>query len=301
MVRLLALLVLAGASVNAQTITQTFESGASSFSIEFVTIYGPNAEPIYNIGKYEVSRDMVLKFNAAQAIQISLADMTGYGGNQPNKPSTGISWNEAARFVNWLNTSQGYQAAYKFTTSGANDNIALWTSSDLGYTPGNKFRNSNAFYFLPSRDEWHTAAYGSPSGTWYNYPNGRYNAPAAMSGGTDPDTAVYGQYRFNGPSEVNFAGSFSPWGTMAQGGNVMEWNESAYDGNNDSETEFRIIRGGSWADPGSSLSSSYFGQILPTADGSIDWGFRVASVPEPSSLSLLLVGGLVALAKRRKL
>jgi hypothetical protein len=32
-----------------------------------------------------------------------------------------------ARFVNWLNASTGHSAAYKFTTVGFNDNIALWS------------------------------------------------------------------------------------------------------------------------------------------------------------------------------
>ena len=67
-------------------------------------------------------------------------------------------WSEAARFVNWLSTSQGYDAAYKFTTGGGNDNIALWTSGDSGYNAANPFRNSNAYYFLPSEDEWYKAA-----------------------------------------------------------------------------------------------------------------------------------------------
>jgi formylglycine-generating enzyme required for sulfatase activity len=81
---------------------------------------------VYNIGKYEVSRDMITKANAAGGLVITLNDMSRYGGNGVNRPATGVSWNEAARFVNWLNTSQGYQAAYNFTTSGANANITLW-------------------------------------------------------------------------------------------------------------------------------------------------------------------------------
>ena len=36
------------------------------------------------------------------------------GGPRPAMPATGISWNEAARFVNWLNVSQGHPVAYKF-------------------------------------------------------------------------------------------------------------------------------------------------------------------------------------------
>ena len=34
-----------------------------------------------------------------------------------NQPATSVSWNEAARFVNWLDTSQGFTPAYKFALS----------------------------------------------------------------------------------------------------------------------------------------------------------------------------------------
>jgi hypothetical protein len=71
-------------------------------------------------------------------------------------PATGISWNEAARFTNWLNTSQGFSAVYKFSTQpgdpgdNANASIELWQPGDAGYDPDNLFRNRLAHYFLPS-------------------------------------------------------------------------------------------------------------------------------------------------------
>ena len=87
--------------------TITFGSGAEAFNMEFVTIgnVGNAADTTgapkavgavdyeYEIGKFEVSRDMITKFNAAQSLQITLADMTSFGGNGTNKPATGISWN----------------------------------------------------------------------------------------------------------------------------------------------------------------------------------------------------------------
>jgi formylglycine-generating enzyme len=87
-----------------------------------------------------------------------------------NKPATSVSWNEAARFVNWLNTSQGFQAAYKFTLNpgdvgySANANISLWAPGDAGYNAAGPYRNANAHYFLPSENEWYKAAYYSPGG-----------------------------------------------------------------------------------------------------------------------------------------
>jgi sulfatase modifying factor 1 len=95
--------------------TVTFGSGVNSFNMEFVTIGNPNnaadttgnpnpASAVayeYGIGKFEVSEDMITKFNASQSLQIT-QDARGAA-----KPATSISWNEAARFVNWLNTSTG--------------------------------------------------------------------------------------------------------------------------------------------------------------------------------------------------
>ena len=54
---------------------------------------------VYRIAKYEISREMIEKANAAGGLGITLADMTNYGGNGPNRPATGVNWNEAARFV----------------------------------------------------------------------------------------------------------------------------------------------------------------------------------------------------------
>jgi hypothetical protein len=295
-------------SAQAQTITTTtFGSGANQFSIDFVTIGNPgnvadttgfpnpagSVSYIYNIGKYEVSRGMIEKANAAGGLGITLQDMTSYGGNGVNRPATGISWNEAARFVNYLNTSKGYQAAYNFTTSGANADITLWGAGQ--YSGSNQFRHKDAYYFLPSMDEWYKAAYGSPSGTWYNYANGSDSAPSAVASGTSG--AVYnGQ---SGPADITNAGGLSAWGTMAQGGNVWEWNESAYDGSNNNPMESRELRGGSWGSGSSVLHASNRDNLVPTIEN-ISGGFRVASVPEPSSGLLVLLGLSAVLRRRRK-
>ncbi len=69
---------------------------------------------VYNMGKFEVSRDMITKANMVGSLAITMSDMSSVGGNGVNRPATGVSWNEAARFVNWLNTSEGFSPAYKF-------------------------------------------------------------------------------------------------------------------------------------------------------------------------------------------
>jgi len=83
---------------------------------------------IYFLGKHEISRDMVIKADAAGNLGLTLGDLASFGGNGTNRPATGISWYEAARFVNWLNTNQGYSAAYKFSGT----NFAVWTKWGRG-------------------------------------------------------------------------------------------------------------------------------------------------------------------------
>ena len=242
----------------AQAGTITFGSGANQFSMEFVTIGNPgNAADTtgapnpagavgytYGIGKFEVSEDMITKFNASQSLQITLGDMTPYGGNGANKPATGVSWNEAARFVNWLNTSSGGFAAYKFTTNGVNDNIALWDSSEtLDYDASNPYRSLRATYVLPSYNEWYKAAYYNPSNsTYYDFPNGSNTAPTAVASGMGAGTAVYNQSSGQGPADVDQAGGLSPYGVMGLGGNVFEWEESSQDLANNSVSSSRGIR-----------------------------------------------------------
>ena len=252
---------------------------------------------------------MITKANTAASLGITLADTASYvGGNFAGRAATGISWNEAARFVNYLNTSKGYQAAYNFTTSGSNDNITLWGAGQ--YSGSNQFRHKDAIFVLPSLDEWYKGAYGSPSGTWYDFSTGSnsrnsgpgYTDPTSVASGTAAGSAVYSRTLLQGPADVTLAGGLSSYGTMGQGGNVNEWTESAFDGVNNSAGEAREFRGGSWTSSWEeieSLSRISFNNA-PTVQAT-DFGLRVAMVPEPSALSLLAValGGWAVMRRRR--
>jgi formylglycine-generating enzyme required for sulfatase activity len=293
-----------------------FGSGVNQFTMEFVPIGNPgnpadttgSPNPAgsvaynYNMGKYEISRDMVTKANAAGNLGITLEDMSFLGGNGVNRPATGVSWNEAARFVNWLNTSQGYSPAYKFTTQpggvgySADAHIVLWNSGDAGFNAANQFRNSLARYFLPSADEWYKAAYYNPNtGTYVNYPTGSDSAPTAVGSGTTAGTAVYNQFVDLGPADVALAGGLSFYGTMAQGGNVQEWEETEFDLVNNSPFSSRGIRGGYWEDSSSFLLSS-----VRLGTGPLDdiyyIGFRVASASSVPEASPALIGALISLS-----
>ena len=251
----------------------------------------------YNLGKYEISRDQVEKANRIEGF----LEYTYFMYNQGawvNQAAGAVSWYEAAKFVNYLNNSQGKQAAYSFNSIG---HFQLWGAGQ--YSGTNQYRHKDAYYFLPSVDEWYKGAYYDPNkaggaGYW-KYPTGSNNEPDAVSGGTNPNTAVIFPASTERPADITNAGGLSPYGTMAQGGNVWEILETAADYSNDSATENRLNRGGSRVSPASYLGSMQYGERNPL-NYHDKVGFRVAMIPEPSSLSLLLAGGAVLMAGGRR-
>jgi formylglycine-generating enzyme len=302
MTAVVALLAAFTLSIQTSVRADTFGSGTDTFTIDFVRIgsagnaadtTGYGAVPYeYRVGAYEVTQDAVTK-----AMASGLADVTAgeWTGNQPVAP---FSWYEAAAFVNWLNTSSGKTAAYDLTFSSGSWSMALW-SSEQAWTAGgtNLYRNKNAFYFLPSENEWYKAAYYNAAGTnYFLYPTASNTDPIAVASGTDAGTAVY---NFAGlqPAAVTNAGGLSPVLTMGQGGNVSEWMESAFDGTNSSASQDRAILGGNYQSfwyPGLTTNpclSSARGIGVPSNEiRSV--GFRVASVPEPSTYALMVLAGL---------
>jgi hypothetical protein len=299
-----------------------FGSGLNAFNIEFVTIGNPgnvadttgNPNPAgsvgytYRIGKYEVSEQMIDKANALGGLGIT-KDTRG-----PDKPATRVTWNEAARFINWLNTSKGFSPAYKFAqqpgdlgySPGAGN--LLWEPSDPGYNPDNLYRNSLAHYFLPSANEWYKAAYYDPAaGVYYDYPTGSDTAPTPVASGTAAGTAVHTQPLATGPADITLAGGLSPYGTMGQGGNVFEWEETEADLVNDLSLSLHGMRGSDWDDLSGGdffLSSSVRineDEIFDPSPFGVNFtGFRVASVPEPSTTYLGIFGMLAVCSGRKR-
>lgn len=285
----------------------TFGTGGNEFTLDFVDIgnagnaadtTGYGAVPYaYRVGTYEISQDAITKATASGMANVTAGAWTG------NQPAANISWYEAAAFVNWLNTSTGKTAAYDLTYNNFEWSMNLWSSGDAWQLGGeNLYRNKDAYYFLPSENEWYKAAYyNAAATTYFDYPTGSDTAPAPVTSGTNAGTAVYGQSFEQGPAGVNDAGGLSPYGTMGQGGNVFELTESASAGTNSSPSEGRAWRGGEWSEPEFYLLSSSRLGDHPPFEKSISIGFRVASVPEPSTYALVLMGaGALCLWRRRK-
>jgi hypothetical protein len=292
-----------------------FGTGPNTFTLDFVTVGnagntddlgaggGLYSSPYggvlyeYRMGTFEISQEQIEKATASGLASVVAGAHTGA------EPAANITWYEAAAFVNWLNTSTGHQAAYQLTGVTA---LTLWSAADAwDNDPGagvdlNLYRHKDAYYFLPSEDEWYKAAYHQNDGVtanYWDYATGSNSIPTAVASGTGAGTAVY-----NGqadPAEVNLAGGLSAYGTMGQNGNVWEWQESAFTAPNDNSSENRAFRGGGWSDTEGFLRSSGRLGNAP-AVSNIDVGFRVASVPEPSAAMLMIGPGLMWLTRRRR-
>jgi formylglycine-generating enzyme required for sulfatase activity len=267
----------------------------------------------YRMSIYEISHNAITKATASGMTHVTA------GPWLYDRPAATINWFETAAFVNWLNTSTGHQAAYNLSWNGTAWSMALWSSGQAWQAGGeNLYRHKDAHYFLPSENEWYKAAYYDPNkaggdGGYNIYATGSDDVdvpPYSQDVGTDPDTAVFVGFDSGGVwnepievADVNLAGGLSPYGTMAQSGNVREWMESALDGVNNDVNENRTMRGGDKATEAEWLSSARRYEFATPMTDNANFGFRVASlaiVPEPSSGLLLLLGGAACWVVRRR-
>ncbi len=311
---LIAILVLAVSATAAQA--DSFGTGANQFNIDFVPI-SDSTNPIsgygivdndYRMGLLEITNDQWNKFTASLDVPLTGDPASAYdesfhdwGTGMTDVPTNEVSWYEAAQFVNWLNTSTNHQAAYKFTGTQGQSDYALDTWSAAEAAGGtNLFRHKDAFYFLPTEDEWIKAAYwnsttlqtcttkvgdslhqgdGSSGAGWNYYDNGYVLDP-------------YGPWDVgSGSEELN--------GTYDMMGNVWEWMESPYSNPSYATGSSRGLHGGDWYSNSNILAASFRSNSDPTDEDNYI-GFRVASVPEPGSITLLVCGLLCLTCLRRR-
>ena len=142
---------------------------------------------------------------------------------------------------------------------------------------------------------------GELSHTVYlNYPTGSDTAPSSTSGGTAPDTAVFRVAQdFPGdpfePADIDFAGGLSPYGTMAQGGNVDEVLEIG--------PGPAVLRGGSYGNGGPAFLLNDSRRALSSLfSANAGTGFRVAmiGIPEPGTLALLAICAMGTLVRGKR-
>jgi hypothetical protein len=280
-------LLLCAQAVSAQpaSLPDQFGSGSNAFTIDFVVVgdvgNAPHSSGVgsvgyhYRIGKYEISENFITKAEAQG--MTSVPREFGFG-DQP----IDISWADAAKFVNFLNTSKGYPAAYNVVE---------------GQLPT---RNPNAYYYIPSDNEWVKAAHYKGGGTnagYWRYAIGSDTTPQPTNSSVLPNTVVYwGQSSQSYPStSVYTAGGLSPYGTMGQNGNFSEYTDTLFAINQ------RRTRGGAFSSTINSGSDGLHLTNVSITSSLYDWfwnigrkgastGFRVASVHDTNKPVLTLNG-----------
>ena len=253
---------------------------------------GANANGLYNPNMGSNARGGIT-YTAGSASGAKYTLRTSMG----DKPVNYVSWYDAARFANWMMNGQG---------AGSTETGAYTLNGNTGIIT----KNVGATVYLPSEDEWYKAAYYDPTpgagggDNYWLYASQSDTAPtvavASATGDiTNPgaNVANHGNGQEGNVTTVGSAGALaeSYFGTADQGGNVLEWNDAVISGSS------RGLRGGSYSSDGDDLRaspsiSSYGG---PSGE-SYHIGFRVASVPEPSSLLLTMLAGGVMLARRKR-
>jgi len=234
----------------------------------------------YRIGKYEVTNAQWNAFTAAAGVPTGNDGGYSYSAyfTGAQQPTNNISWYEATQFCNYLTSGDKSKGAYLFSGNNTNPGSFLGINRDAAIS------SYGIAYIIPTEDEWYKAAYYKPNGSGYSlYANGTNTAPIA---------GLQSNYNnaIGEPWNVG-TGTMEQNGTFDMMGNVWEWNEALFYGSR------RGIRGGSFYFTGYDLSSSIRYTKYPYYEDS-NIGFRVASVPEPATLSLLGLGGLSLLRKR---
>ncbi|MDB5322123.1 MAG: hypothetical protein JWN40_3754 [Phycisphaerales bacterium] len=293
----------------------------------------------YQINRYEVTNSQYAEFLTAKATSDPLglyntnmssgaAGGITRSGSSPgftyavksgrgNQPVVFVNVYDSIRFANWMNNGQGVGD----TETGA------YTLLGGTPTPSNAnsiTRNSGAKVVLPSRDEWYKAAYHQPAsaggdgdGYWLyatrtnTAPNsdqppgdpsirsnvGNFYADDGLANGYNDGYAVTGapeplstsQNYLTDVGAYSSAGNY--YGTFDQGGNVAEWNEPLPAGE-------PWLPGGSWFFNSTALQAGQSEVTAPSGE-SAERGFRLASVPEPSGIALIVVGTVGLLRRKR--
>ena len=209
-------------------------------------------------------------------------------------PVNYVNYYDSLRFVNWLANGQ---------ISGSQDST---TTEDGTYTFTGAMsvsgRKPGADMFLTTEDEWQKAAFykgGSTNAGYWTYatqsntlPNN--NPPNADTG----NSANYynGGWAVGSPYYLTDTGAYtlsdSAYGTFDQNGNMWEWNEAV-------SGQSPAHRGGSWVSQSGRLPRGYYSQSDPSSEVYSN-GIRIASIPEPASAGLLLLGFCGLLWRRMK-
>lgn len=304
----IAVISLFGATMTmAQVLIPTVPIGNPGNAADPATggLYGSVAYK-YNIGSTEVTNAQYAAFlNAVAATDTnnlyntnmagSLGGITRSGSpgsytystisGRANNPVNHVSFWDATRFANWLHNGQPTGPQNSSTTEDG-----AYTLTAGGISANTITRNAGWKWAVTSENEWYKAAYyqpasaGGDSDNYWLYPTSSNAVP----------TTAQANFFGNGINNTVPMGSYAPnfFGTVDMGGNVWEWNDGIISGSS------RGLRGGSFLATSVNLRANIRSVNNPTNEFNV-FGFRVSTVPEPSTIAVLALGTLVTLRRRR--
>lgn len=225
------------------------------------------------------------------------------GPNSGMRPVGGITWYDAARFVNWLHNEKSsdlsafVDGAYDTSTFGYDDN---------GNLTDQAVHHPDAKFWIPTLDEWIKAAhydpdrYGPGAGGWWTYSTASDDAP--IPGPPGEGEANTG---FELPDYEEWLiplGAYqavrSPWGLYDTAGATAEWLEDFV---HPEDPEERFLDGTRAGVLNPDLDAIQFLQSWTPDSPSAYSGLRVASlVPEPGIGVVLTLAGMFSSERRRK-
>ena len=206
-------------------------------------------------------------------------DTTRHGGT--GAPAAKISLYEAMKYCNYITSGNILLGAYQFDGGGN------YLSTDRASAVAIYGTNT---YALPTVDEWYKAAYytGNSGDLWSLFANGTDTPPVH---GTAAGWNYYSNGYVNSPPDYVWMpgyGGVEQNGTYDMMGNVFEWTEDPGG----------VILGGCYDNNVYTLSSSIRSFIDPAASsGAV--GFRVVAIPEPATVTMLALSGLLIAGYRR--
>ncbi len=294
-------------------------SGDAAGSVDYIYTIARNETSIADYAKFlnaVAATDTYGLYDSRMASNLNIAGISRSGSpglysysvvGSGERPITYVSWFDAARFANWLHHGQ---PTGLLGVGLIEDGAYLLSGATSGMAPQKK---ADAKVWIPTNNEWFKAAYYDP--THMNGAGG-YWLHANRSGSMQSnDFAVPGAANFrvgdfattpgNNTSSAtqNYltdAGAYgvdsqSYYGINDMAGNVYEWNDLT-----GTASLTRGYRGGAW-DITNSVSLDSASQAFGNTNyAASNLGFRLAAVPEPSSMFLTLCFGSAIVWRRKR-
>jgi formylglycine-generating enzyme required for sulfatase activity len=162
-----------------------------------------------------------------------------------SRPAINVRWFDAAEYCNWLSRKEGLTSFYTISGTSAGMN---WSANG---------------YRLPTEAEWEYAAKG-----------GKQSKGTRYSGGDSPDAVAWNWGNSGRKTQPVGGKQANELGLYDMSGNVWEWCNDLYgeryyasspstDPRGSDSGQYRVLRGGSWADNSDYLRASARIRIRP--------------------------------------